>query len=253
MILTCPSCATRYSIDPAALGQSGREVRCIRCAHTWHQTPEGRSPDAALVPPPDEPPITDAIEPAMTDVIEPTGPPMGPAGEPDRRSGHGWVGAARPERRRRDNLAGWAIFIAVVAALTLGGYFARQQIVDRWPPTANIYALVGVPVLPFNPLGFELANLSQKNEIEAGVAVLKISGDIVNITAEARAAPRVRIGIRDSSAKEIHHWTAQPLATKVGPGAMTSFITRLENPPPAARDILLTLVGADDGPGGEGE
>ena len=63
----------------------------------------------------------------------------------------------------------------------------------------------------------------------------------------------MRIGIRDSSAKEIRHWIAAPLATKVGPGAMTSFITRLENPPAAARDILLTLVAADDGPRDERE
>ncbi len=130
MILTCPSCATRYSIDAAALGKSGREVRCIRCTHIWRQAPDGGPIDEAQAPPPDAPPTTDAIEPAMTDVIEPAGPPIEPPGERDRRSGRAPVGAPRPPQKRRDNLAGWATLIAVVAALALGGYFGRQQIVN---------------------------------------------------------------------------------------------------------------------------
>ena len=35
MLLVCPSCATSYMIDPAALGAGGRTVRCARCKTTW--------------------------------------------------------------------------------------------------------------------------------------------------------------------------------------------------------------------------
>ena len=35
MLLVCPSCATSYMIDPAALGTEGRTVRCARCKTTW--------------------------------------------------------------------------------------------------------------------------------------------------------------------------------------------------------------------------
>ena len=139
---------------------------------------------------------------------------------------------------------------AFVVALASGAYFGRQYVVDTWPPASRLYALLGVPVLPVNRLGFELTNLSQVTENEAGVAVLKISGDIVNITAEARPAPRVRIGIRDQSAKEIHFWTAAPLVAEVAAGGVTSFVARLENPPAEARDMLLTLIAADS-PAGE--
>ena len=44
MILTCPSCATRYLVDPAALGETGRMVRCARCAHTWVEFPPDDMP-----------------------------------------------------------------------------------------------------------------------------------------------------------------------------------------------------------------
>ena len=44
MIVTCPSCATRYLVDPAALGETGRMVRCARCAHTWMEFPPDDMP-----------------------------------------------------------------------------------------------------------------------------------------------------------------------------------------------------------------
>ena len=35
MLIVCPNCATSYEIDPAALGEAGRTVRCARCQTTW--------------------------------------------------------------------------------------------------------------------------------------------------------------------------------------------------------------------------
>ncbi len=238
MILTCPSCATRYSINSVALGDRGREVRCIKCAHTWYQEPENQHTGEPLDLQPEEPT-------AAVDADKPTGLIDRPRARRERPAG-ARQRTAKPGRRRRERVMAWATLAGFVVALVLGGYFGRQLVVDTWPPASRIYALLGVPVLPVNRLGFELTNLSQVTENEAGVAVLKITGDIVNITDQARPAPRVRIGIRDESAKEIHHWTAAPLAAKVAPGGVTSFVTRLENPPAEARDMLLTLVAAGE-------
>ena len=35
MLIVCPSCATSYMIDPAAVAPAGRTVRCARCKTTW--------------------------------------------------------------------------------------------------------------------------------------------------------------------------------------------------------------------------
>lgn len=39
MILTCPSCGTRYVVKDGAIPDGGRTVRCAQCKHSWHQEP----------------------------------------------------------------------------------------------------------------------------------------------------------------------------------------------------------------------
>lgn len=39
MILTCPSCSTRYLVAAESIGSSGRDVRCANCGHVWFESP----------------------------------------------------------------------------------------------------------------------------------------------------------------------------------------------------------------------
>jgi predicted Zn finger-like uncharacterized protein len=36
MLIVCPSCASSYDVEPAALEPNGRQVRCVRCRTVWH-------------------------------------------------------------------------------------------------------------------------------------------------------------------------------------------------------------------------
>jgi predicted Zn finger-like uncharacterized protein len=47
MLTVCPSCATSYMIDPAAVSPAGRMVRCARCKATWFAGSPKSGPDAA--------------------------------------------------------------------------------------------------------------------------------------------------------------------------------------------------------------
>ena len=38
MPIVCPSCATPHQVDPDALSQDGRSVRCAHCQHAWFPT-----------------------------------------------------------------------------------------------------------------------------------------------------------------------------------------------------------------------
>ena len=39
MKIVCPNCTTSYDVEAAALGESGRSVRCVRCRTVWFATP----------------------------------------------------------------------------------------------------------------------------------------------------------------------------------------------------------------------
>jgi len=81
MRLVCPSCEAKYEVPDDAIPDTGRDVQCTACNHTWFQM-RGRT--TALVPSaPSEPeaePEPEAVaEPAREPVVEPV--PVEPAAE----------------------------------------------------------------------------------------------------------------------------------------------------------------------------
>lgn len=40
MILVCPSCDAKFKIPDGAIPAEGRTVRCAKCKHSWHATPQ---------------------------------------------------------------------------------------------------------------------------------------------------------------------------------------------------------------------
>jgi predicted Zn finger-like uncharacterized protein len=78
VIVTCPSCQTRFNLDAAKLQPVGRHVRCAKCSHRWLQLPEGMDLPAGLMPPafdePEPQPETQAVPEAAP--AAPESPPI---------------------------------------------------------------------------------------------------------------------------------------------------------------------------------
>ena len=116
MIVTCSSCSTRYLVDPAQLGLSGRMVRCAKCGHSWMQAPPADMPRP----------------------VEPTTPPP-----PSFISGNLPVPAGL--RRRRLPVLTWiglSLAVVIAAAAVVQG---RDAIVAQWPYAERLYRAAGFP------------------------------------------------------------------------------------------------------------
>jgi predicted Zn finger-like uncharacterized protein len=234
MILTCPSCSTRYTVDEAQFPPAGRMVRCAKCSHSWHQT--GPEPESQPAP---------ELEPA------PALPPQEPVEDPDSFAAgsatRAYAPAAQvPEAPRGQGLqmaavaAGWIGLIAVVLLIGFSAVRYRQDIAAIWPQSASVYSGIGLKV---NAGGIDFRNVAYKRESEDGQPVLVVTGEIVNLASRELPIPQtVRVTLQDADKRELYHWPFKPGAATLKAGGVLAFRTRLSSPPVAARFAVLTFA-----------
>ena len=248
MILTCPSCDTRYSVDGSKFPAAGRTVRCAKCGNSWHQAAEAPEvpddPDIAFETPAAPAAGVPEPAPAPAEADVPFSDPF-PAG---LARGFGPEPAPPPPRAplgpKLAVLAGWAGLIAAVLLIAVSAVRYRQDIAVIWPQSAGVYSSLGLHV---NAGGIDFRQVEYHRESEDGQVVLAVSGAIVNAAARPLSVPQtVRVTLSDASNHELYHWSFKPGATLLGPGQSVPFVTRLSSPPAAARHLEVRF--AKDGP-----
>jgi len=227
MIITCPSCATRYN-----------DVRCKSCSFQWLAVPD------------DQPPVSQtaiggqaAPDATATDNSEAVDtPPVQPAVDIEaaarRRTEYRQAEAAKQKTDWPSIIIAASLFAGVISLYPL-----RNAITSLVPGAGSLYKLAGVEI---NLVGFDFANVRVVREFDAGLPVLTIAGDVINISDRALPVPRVRLGLRDGAQQEIYFWTVAVSMDLLVPGARARFSTKLAAPPKEARDVLLRF---NDGPG----
>jgi predicted Zn finger-like uncharacterized protein len=241
MILTCPSCDTRYSVDGAKFPAQGRTVRCAKCGHSWHAEPEAAFHESDTVAA--EPVAAPAPQEAVAAPVEtPAADPYPAALSPTRAYAPAPV-APEPRGPMAPKLAVVAGWAGLVAAVLLIGYSAvryRQDIAVIWPQSAGVYSTLGLKV---NASGIDFRQVTYRRETEDGQVVLAVSGMIVNAGSRQLPVPQtVRVTLSDAADKELYHWTFKPGATVLTPGQSIPFTTRLSSPPAAARHLEVRFA-----------
>lgn len=243
MILTCPSCGTRYQTDSARFPRQGRNVRCAKCTQVWFQ----HGPGAELEPEP---------EPVIPAEPEPTPDPPAPrpapaaAGELRRESfERAKVPHFTPEweektsRPRRSfafgALIGWLIFLVVAGAVSFAAIAYRQVVADLWPQSATLYSALGLEV---NTLGLAFADVTFERSTENSQDILAVHGRIVNVSNRAIPLPMVRIALSDAESHELYQWTVDTGVPTLGAGDQNEFVTRLASPPRQATTIEVRFA-----------
>jgi predicted Zn finger-like uncharacterized protein len=251
MILTCPSCATRYQTDGASFKAPGRNVRCAKCGKVWFQAPPDLEPGlepeaiiapaASIAPPPMEQPAQPlrvdpgTVDPATIDFA------IRPSVEEAEQ-----LPARRPPRSRGAAFAqsvGWMALIFLIGAVGWATVHYRETIAAVWPQSASLYAVLGLPV---NVRGIALTNIAYKQEYEDGQPVLSVTGKVVNVSARNQAVPEIRVVLLDDAKHELYHWTFDAGIPALKPGSESPFMTRLSSPPPEARNLNVRFAEAGD-------
>ena len=240
MILTCTSCSTRYYADDAAIGPSGRTVRCAACGFSWFAEPQlelRTSPEAGgglLSAAPTGEPLTRERVERLRKAAEQPGPAPSAAAK---------FRALQAEKMRKERMRAavvvWGATGAALAASATGMVAFRQDVAEVWPRSASAFAALGLDV---NVYGLEFYDLAVERAFDGPTPILLVSGEVRNIGRDAKMAPPVRLSLRDTSSNEIFELVNVVSETPIPAGEAVPFQIRVENPPSEAVDLEATFA-----------
>lgn len=190
-------------------------VRCAKCRHTWIQAP----------PPPE--PEPEILEPLLFEEPAPR-PRRARPKERDEPKGRGIVAIGL--------IIALVLFVSIAAAAVI----LRDHVMAQWPGSQGLYDLVGL--VPSVEDGLKIVDEASAREEEDGVAILVISGRIVNVSSVPMTVPALEARLQDAFDNEITTWTFQADADRLLPGAYAPFETRFRDPPPKTRKVRITLT-----------
>ncbi|MGE4323931.1 MAG: zinc-ribbon domain-containing protein [Sphingobium sp.] len=275
MILVCPNCATRYIVPDSAVGQTGRQVRCAACKHSWFQDAQALPPrDPAPVPtppPPAEPDATPApVPPAETPqapgeqaLSTPTpadvptsgaATPATPASAPDNRFDDIYAGVTRPAedadgeegrfsppvpfKARRNPLKLWT-YAAIAFCLAVGGAGAALYMMGP-PGWAVNLGLVADERDP--DLLFYLSKPAERRKLPSGEEYFAFGARIVNSGKQTLPVPPVLVQLRDQQDRLVFSWTTKADRARLKPGEEASINESRIDIPKNAENLSLTFV-----------
>jgi len=221
MILTCPSCSSRYQVDAVAFQEKPRKVRCANCGHRWKASA-----------PPEEANVTD-IELA---------PPSANQQEERVRAAVTPKSVRRPARaeaKRSGSPVGWLLALGAVVLLFVSVVIGRNGIVGKFPATAAVYQSVGLQVE--QDFGLEFKDVTLDWQREGGAFVLVVEGEIVNLSDTDQPIPPVRMAILDSEGRELQHEYFDVGESEIEAGNRVNFSGRMVDPIDKGENFRLTF------------
>lgn len=286
MPIICPHCSTSYGINPASLGENGRNVRCSRCKEIWLARPEdavelalqatamtlgaegSAEQDAAAewdalaredsdAPHVDSPSLAggwassdrsqgDDAAPATDGDWSSSSPKRRQNPEGIRQGRFAWLGGLLGRKAGR---APRGPSISLTTACAAMGALAAALLIWRAEMVRLLpqtAAFYKLVGLDVNLRGLKFRDVRITSETVEGKPVLVIEGAITGESNKPVELPRLRFSVRDAQGAEIYAWNAVLEQSVLHPGEKAMFKSRLASPPPEGRNIDVRFFNRRD-------
>jgi hypothetical protein len=129
--------------------------------------------------------------------------------------------------------------LAVAGAMGFAVVGMRASLVRAVPDLAGFYAAIGMPV---NLRGLEFSAIKTTHEMQDGIPVLVIEGEIMNVTRQPVEVPRLRLAVLGPESRELYSWTALLPRSVLPEGERIPFRSRLASPPADGKEVLVRFL-----------